>query len=211
MYMSRIALDPFRRETMQALARPRLFHGAVETAFDGEPDRRLWRIDHLNNQCYLLLVSQQKPNLLHVKQQFGYSQDPELWETRDYTPFLNRLKEGQAWQFRLCANPVKSTTVPNERGKVSALVTIGQQREWLLRQAETHGFTLEEGGFDIVHTAWIRFQKASGHTVTLRTAVFEGRLIIKDAPALSEALTTGIGRAKAYGCGMMTLAGMTNP
>lgn len=211
MYMSRIALDPFRRETMQALARPRLFHGAVEKAFEGDQDRRLWRIDHLNNQCYLLLVSPQKPDLQHVKQQFGFAQSPELWETRDYTPLLNRLREGQEWQFRLCANPVKSTTVPKERGKVSALITVGQQREWLLRQAEAHGFTTQEGGFDVVHTDWIRFQKANGHTVTLRTAVFEGRLVVKDAQALSDALIMGIGRAKAYGCGMMTLAGMTSP
>lgn len=48
---------------MLAFANRRLFHGAVEAAFEGERKRRLWRIDRLGNACYLLIVSEDKPNL----------------------------------------------------------------------------------------------------------------------------------------------------
>ncbi|MEU3297164.1 type I-E CRISPR-associated protein Cas6/Cse3/CasE [Streptomyces longwoodensis] len=42
--------------------------------------------------------------------------------------------------------------------------------------------------------------------VTLVTATFDGRLEITDPPLLRRALTQGIGKAKAYGCGLLTLA-----
>jgi CRISPR system Cascade subunit CasE len=40
-------------------------------------------------------------------------------------------------------------------------------------------------------------------------AVFEGVLQISDESLFKAALTNGIGRAKAYGCGLLTLANLT--
>ncbi|GAA1008177.1 CRISPR-associated protein Cse3 [Streptomyces sp. F-3] len=42
--------------------------------------------------------------------------------------------------------------------------------------------------------------------VTLVTVTFEGRLEVTDPEALRRTLTQGIGRARAYGCGLLTLA-----
>ncbi|WP_340561934.1 type I-E CRISPR-associated protein Cas6/Cse3/CasE [Streptomyces sp. GSL17-111] len=42
--------------------------------------------------------------------------------------------------------------------------------------------------------------------VTLVTVTFEGRLEVTDPALLRRTLTQGIGRAKAYGCGLLTLA-----
>ena len=42
--------------------------------------------------------------------------------------------------------------------------------------------------------------------MTLGVATFEGVLEVTDPDALRRALTHGIGRGKAYGCGLMTLA-----
>ncbi|GFH35599.1 type I-E CRISPR-associated protein Cas6/Cse3/CasE [Streptomyces pacificus] len=47
--------------------------------------------------------------------------------------------------------------------------------------------------------------------VTVATATFEGRLEITDPDALRRALTQGIGRARAYGCGLLTLAPLARP
>ena len=63
MYLSRMVLDVQNRRTMQAFVNPNLFHGAVESAFCGERKRNLWRIDTLNGQYYLLLLSEEKPDL----------------------------------------------------------------------------------------------------------------------------------------------------
>src|SRR5690606_2525724 len=48
-----------------------------------------------------------------------------------------------------------------------------------------------------------------GKPVTVVTATFEGRLEVTDPDALRRALTQGIGRARAYGCGLLTLAPVT--
>lgn len=42
--------------------------------------------------------------------------------------------------------------------------------------------------------------------VRITTARFEGELTVVDAAALRHALMYGIGRARGYGCGLLTLA-----
>ena len=66
MYLSRVELDPTRRSTMAALAAPQKLHGAVESAFTGERRRRLWRLDRLGERLYLLLLSEDAPELSGV-------------------------------------------------------------------------------------------------------------------------------------------------
>ena len=76
MYLSRVELDPIRRSTMTALAAPQKFHGAVESAFSGERRRRLWRLDRLGEKLYLLLLSEEMPDLSGVVEQFGTGAAP---------------------------------------------------------------------------------------------------------------------------------------
>ena len=57
----------------------------------------------------------------------------------------------------------------------------------------------------VVGRAVRRFPR-NGSTVTLATATFEGHLEVTDVAALRHALNHGVGRAKAYGCGLLTLA-----
>ncbi|GHJ35401.1 type I-E CRISPR-associated protein Cas6/Cse3/CasE [Streptomyces sp. TS71-3] len=47
--------------------------------------------------------------------------------------------------------------------------------------------------------------------VTLVTVTFDGRLEITDPDAMRRTLTQGIGRARAYGCGLLTLAPLAQP
>ena len=211
MYLSRIALDTKKRETMRALALPQLLHGAVEQSFEGSRQRNLWRIDWLDDVCYLLVLSAERPDFSHVAEQFGYPDSERRWETQDYDLLLERLKSGQIWRFRLRANPVRSSSKEKDealgRGKVFAHVTQEQQRQWLITRAEACGFTLEENSFDIVHTQWMKFHKGrdGSREITLRTAAFEGVLTISDLERFKQTLLSGIGRAKAYGCGLLTI------
>ncbi|HOF94612.1 MAG TPA: type I-E CRISPR-associated protein Cas6/Cse3/CasE [Clostridia bacterium] len=208
MYLSRIALDESRRATMRALNSPQIFHGAIESSLPSDEQRSLWRLDRLHNKTYLLLLSGQKPELSLINEQFGFLGEEGVQQSKAYEPFLAALKAGQAWRFRLCANPVRSSPKAGSRGRVHAHVTQEQQRQWLLERAERNGFLLNEDGFDVVETKWLKFRKgeAKNTEVTLRLAAFEGMLTITDISLFKEALLNGIGRAKAYGCGLMTLA-----
>ncbi len=206
MHLSRVILDDQKRETLRLLSSLEFVHGAVEQAFEATGERRLWRLDSLMGQLCLLVLSPDKPDFTRLLEQYGKLENM-AWETKAYEPLLNMLKDGQTWRFRLRANPVKSVREEDGgRGKVRAHVTSAQQKQWLQSRAEACGFHLSEDAFDVVHTQWHRFDKGRGHQVTLRTATFEGFLTISNTELLKTALTQGIGRAKAYGCGLLTLA-----
>ena len=211
MYLSQVMLDVNRRDTMRALASPQLLHSAVERSFAADRQRKLWRIDWRGDNCYLLVLSAQRPNFTRIAGEFGYP-DSGRFETKDYDPLLMKLKEGQTWRFRLCANPTRSSFKEKDeasgRGKVFAHITPEHQKEWLLARAEACGFTLEKDAFDVVYTQWKKFRKGADgkREVSLLMATYEGVLTITDADRFRRTLLSGIGREKAYGCGLLTIA-----
>ncbi|GGY04185.1 type I-E CRISPR-associated protein Cas6/Cse3/CasE [Streptomyces minutiscleroticus] len=113
------------------------------------------------------------------------------------------------------------------RGFRVAHRTAAQQLEWFLKKCERHGFTIPEAtatppapglqnedqdmsagpAVTIVSRDILRFRKGpDGPRVTLSTATFEGRLRVTDPDALRACLLGGIGPAKGYGQGLLTLA-----
>lgn len=206
MYLSRIRLDAARKDTMRALANPYYFHGAIEKAEPGERTRKLWRVDRLGGELYLLIVSEEPLCFDHVLAQFGFEGDEVL--SRDYAPLLSRITEGSRWQFRLKANPTIQKYAGFEkegRGKVYAHATVKYQEQWLLDRAGRNGFSLEPGDFLVTESRWYSFQKRDRARVKILGCVYEGILAVTDADLFRKALTRGIGREKAYGMGMLTV------
>lgn len=210
MYLSRLHLDLKKNKTVLALVRPTLFHGAVESAFPGARKRNLWRIDKLGEEQYLLLLSEDKPDLSAVAEQFGI--DGEGWITKDYDTLFERIEEGTSWRFKLSANPTHSQSSDGKtRGKIQAYTATHDQRQWLLKQSEKRGFSVEEDSFDVTSSMWYTFTKGRDNLnqkkqkVSMLSATYEGILTVTDAAAFKKTLTCGIGREKAYGVGLMTL------
>ena len=175
---------------------------------DGARERKLWRIDTLRGKTYLLLLSRTRPDLSRAAGQFGAG---TAWETKDYTPLLDSIREGERLRFRLTANPTVSRSRPRDaagdkpRGTVYAHITTEFQRRWLTQRAERNGFRLEENAFDVVECRWRSFKKHGGRRVTLLSATYEGVLEVTDAEAFRGALVSGIGRGRAYGMGLLTV------
>lgn len=205
MYLSRMELDTANRKTLQALTSPCMFHGAVESAFEGERKRNLWRIDQLEGHYYLLLLSEEKPDLSKAEKQF--SKGENTWLTKDYDPLLERVQKGTSWRFRLCANPTYSVSEGRgKRGRVCAHTTREHQRIWLMEQGKKHGFMVNEDEFDVVQNKWYHFYKGNQkHRVSMLAVTYEGVLEVTDEAEFRKSLTEGIGREKAYGVGLMTL------
>jgi CRISPR system Cascade subunit CasE len=176
--------------------------------------RVLWRLDMTDGRRPVMyVVSPGKPDFTHIVEQAGWP-TTEAWQTRPYGGLLERLEAGQRWQFRLTANPVHCVhREAQERSKPLAHVTVKQQEQWLLDRAEKLGFRLAptsasesaEPDLAVLDRAVRRFSRHSS-TVTISMATFRGHLLVDDAELLRHTLTHGIGRAKAYGCGLLTLA-----
>ncbi|MEU1216711.1 type I-E CRISPR-associated protein Cas6/Cse3/CasE [Streptomyces sp. NPDC005790] len=157
------------------------------------------------------------------------------WESRPYNPFLDRLTAGDQWAFRLTANPIHHIRRKDgEPTKRTAHLTPVHQMGWLLQRQEACGFRILEKPDDrrllpagttstgqphhgdryelTVHDKRaLAFDKSRGPAsrkapVSLVTVTFDGRLEVTDPELLRRTLRQGIGKAKAYGCGLLTLA-----
>ncbi|WPF66258.1 MULTISPECIES: type I-E CRISPR-associated protein Cas6/Cse3/CasE [unclassified Corynebacterium] len=203
---TKVLLNPQRRGARTLLLNPQAMHAAVRSAFppdiSEEDTRVLWRVDHRGHEHTLYIVGPEKPDAANIVEQAGWDTRPA--QSADYSPLLDKLLRGQQWRFELVANPVKSTPVPGKRGRITPLVGQGQM-DWLAQRAPEAGFRL----IDAATTGQdnLRFRRGEGKNyVSLRTARFSGVLEVEDADKLRRTLTHGIGRARAYGCGLLTLA-----
>ncbi|ASU77288.1 type I-E CRISPR-associated protein Cas6/Cse3/CasE [Actinopolyspora erythraea] len=219
MFLTKMPLNPRRRGARKLLGSPQALHAAVQAGFADpsptEEGRVLWRLDtYGQHRVVLYTVSPDKPDFTHLVEQAGWP-TTETWQTRDYDPLLDSLRMGQRWQFRLTANPVRSARHKEwTETKPLAHVTVKQQKQWLLDRTTRLGFQLvtsdsaseAEPDLTIVERGTRRFNRQGSDLVTISTATFEGQLEVAEPMALRHALTFGIGRAKAYGCGLLTLA-----
>jgi CRISPR system Cascade subunit CasE len=229
MYLTRFRINTARREGRELLGSPHRMHAAVNMSFpdllsrDGSSPRVLWRVDRNSAaEVLLFVVSPGRPDLTHLVEQAGWpAAEPQGWQTYDYGSFLNRLTVGGTWSFRLTANPVHSIRrKEGEPTKRTAHITSRHQAAWLLDRQEGAGFSvvekrpearLSEYGDELQLIVRdkrdLRFAKASERkTVSLTAVTYDGRLTVTDPDVLRRTLTQGLGKAKAYGCGLMTLA-----
>lgn len=198
-------LDTCRRSTLRLMESCERIHGMVESAFPGKRTRNLWRIDLLDDKTYLLILSEEEPDLAAAVQR--YAPEGGAWQTKDYSPLLNRIKDGTVWRFRLTANPTKSEAREGRRGEVRACGPVSEQERWLMDRAGKYGFALREGEFRVTESRWYSFKKGREHDrpVMLRGASYEGLLTVVDEERFRELLCRGMGRGKAYGMGMLTV------
>lgn len=221
--LTRMFLNPQLRGGRKLISNPQALHAAVMASFPPDAvgvsgdSRVLWRLDRSGTRHTLYLLSPVQPDLRHVMEQGGWS--GQAGDSRDYDGFLGRLRIGQEWGFRVAANPVGSIPQPGKRGKLVPHVTVAQQTEWFLGKTEHWGFTVrgdvdlargQMGDVAVTDRQDLRFGRdgdaaGRGRTVTLRRAQFEGSLQVTDSDRFQKALVSGMGRAKAYGCGLMTL------
>lgn len=206
MYISRVEMDRYNRPKMKQLNHLGAFHSWVEESFPEEIEkktrsRKLWRIDSLNGKEYLLIISESKPSLEKMER-FGIEGTAQ---TKDYTPFLERLEEGQELRFRLKANPTKALSQEGKRGRVVPLSKDEDLMEYLMERAEKNGFSLQLEDFLIVEKGYEKFSKAGQRKIKLRKAVYEGKLTITNIEDFRNTLIHGLGKKKAYGFGLMTV------
>lgn len=225
MKLTRFEMNPRRRDTMRALASPEIMHASIMYGFPSigrSPEERiLWRIDNIGSATFLLIQSEGTPDLTHMVEQYGWPASDVGWETLNYEPFLSEIKDGQSWRFRLAANPTHSVMEENggKRGKIYPEIGVKNQQKWLLSRAEKLGFEIPPlpnsesiPSLFVKESSVKRFNKGrkdsknKRKTLTVNYAVYEGVLNVIDSDLLVDSMRKGIGRSKAYGCGLLTLA-----
>jgi CRISPR system Cascade subunit CasE len=223
MYLSRLILDTRSSQVRRDLSDCQDLHRTIMRAYPqaDTPARRahgvLYRLEISPRGPFTVLVQSRTPP--------DWSQLPEDYlatghlqpnpATTPMQKWLSALSPQAAFRFRLVANPTRDIKVPGEGGiakeKRVELRGVESWYDWLLRKGELHGFRTLQCQTAPVPNAAIghlsRLQgRRKGARLTIATVRFDGMLKVTDVPRFQEALTGGIGRAKAYGCGLLSVA-----
>jgi len=222
MYLSQLTLNPLNRQVLSELARPYEMHRTLTTrCFDGTTITAqhnttraeapstgahglLFRLDEdsRNNQIVLLAQSQTEPNWAGLPD--GYALEvhgPKVFNLKD------KLAAGQMFGFRLRANPTKRMGKSAERqdtiGKRVGIYEEEDQLKWLTRKGEQHGFKVLRAQIE-------KDQVLTGHkkehAMKWLSVQFNGVIEVQDPTELHNAIAYGIGTAKGYGFGLLSLS-----
>ena len=215
MYLSRLILNPRNRRVQSEIARPYELHRSVLSAFPAtkpESERVLFRMeqDPRGERLALLVQSQGEPDWRWAEVADGYllaGARPEVKQVE------LGLREGQVLAFRLRANPtVKKKShqdgkEPRANGVRLGLAKEEDQRAWLERKGQQHGFRvlrtqIMPEGLQVGHTGRGTDARRLAHLAVR----YEGLLQITDVDVFHQAIRSGIGSAKGFGFGLLSLA-----
>ncbi|MDA0282870.1 MAG: type I-E CRISPR-associated protein Cas6/Cse3/CasE [Planctomycetota bacterium] len=208
MHLSSLILNPRSREARSDMHDVNQMHKTLLQAFpdksEGGPGPVLWRLDtdRRTGICRVLIQSLKEPNWQTLTEhcpEYIAAQSAEGIPPVQSKPMSDmRFRTGQQLAFRLRANP----TVKRE-GKRHGLLSEEDQSAWLQRKAETNGFRV----VSVVITPERPRESGMGRTLKFASALFEGRLVIEDSDLfLASAIASGIGSAKAFGFGLLSVA-----
>jgi len=223
LYLSRLILNPAHRGVWRELGNVYELHRDVMKGFPRElpaGERVLFRLDGAAAGHPMLLVqSQDEPDWSGLSAGFLLPPDP-------FDPLPNpavkrvdlSFSAGQWLRFRLRANPTVKKR-PEQRppdgkgqGKRVAIIREEAQLAWLGRKAEAGGFRFRPGDARVAEPGrefglTKRDPRADRrHRLELHIVQFDGLLQVTDPERFAETLRRGIGSAKGFGCGLLSLA-----
>lgn len=219
-FLSRLVLARRSLEVLRDIGDVTQMHRTMMRAFpqvETETPRAalgvLFRTEIGASGLRVLLQSQAEPDWSLLPD--GYLIDRE---TKSIDAALTALEAERVLRFLLVANPTRKIAAPRDgetepppNSRRVELRSDDARHEWLGRHAARSGFFLHGSGpYDgvrihpVAAPPSVRPHRASG--VTVRAVRFEGRLVVSDAQRLRDAIIKGIGPAKAYGCGLLSVA-----
>jgi CRISPR system Cascade subunit CasE len=214
MYLSRLILNPRNRRVQKEIADRYQLHRSIMRAFaddlDTTEERVLFRVEeqHRGGDLSLLVQSLTMPDWTWLAEPDarGYLL-PVSRPNPAVKPFDLSLASGQKLAFRLRANPTARRRLSDGSRKRIGLCLQEEQLDWLERKAERGGFRVlsVRTGQELEVHGWVR-RNGTTHRLTLLSVQFEGLLQVEDPDQVQETVRQGIGSAKSFGFGLLSLA-----
>lgn len=199
MYLSQLILNPRSRLARRDLADRFELHRTILAAFPEtlpEDERVLFRVEQYRSSptVPVLVQSRTIPDWQQVDRldDTHYLVDEPL-----VRPVAMQVQAGQVIPFRLQANP----TVKRD-GKRHAIYAEDDLLAWLNRKGDQNGFTVDP--LDIRARKLGRVL-GKNRQRTWHAVQFDGRLQVQDVTTFGKALNNGIGSAKAFGFGLLSI------
>jgi len=207
MYLSQLILDPKHRQVRSEMANRYEMHRTLTACF---PEKKrseinlLFRLETAQHSGMvppkLLVQSRLVPDWSHLIERCLLVEAPQ---TKSFNP---NFQNGDRYVFRLLANP---TVKRKQAGKTSKRVGIYDskgQEAWLERKGTQAGFSVT--ALRITNQGILESRKRkNSHTFQIKhlAVQFDGLLEVSDPGALKLAVQNGIGSAKGFGFGLLSL------
>lgn len=209
MFLTQFILDPQSRQIQRELANRYELHRTLTAQFPAlkrEEIGLLYRLEMPEDFQYsvikLLVQTLVEPCWDNLWQKGLLLEVPEVKAFDIQSTF------GEMFYFRLVANPtVRRKQATEEKGKRVGIYDSDDQEVWLKRKAEGGGF--EVLALRLRDLGVIESRKhASGRTYTMKhqAVQFEGGLRVRDPDLFRRTVIKGVGSAKAFGFGLLSLA-----
>lgn len=222
MMLSRLILNPLDRDVRRMLSDAEELHRCLLAAFPAveRPDARashgvLHRLetDERSGALVLLVQSAATPSWDRWDAQRFAAVDHAV-RTRSLGDDLERLGLGARRAFRLRANATRriltKSTADGTRSNGKRVPVRGEEGAlaWLDRKAQDAGFAIvEDDGVRkvVARSEPVTMGRRQGQRLTFEGVRFDGVLVVTDAGRLRSAVVDGVGPAKAYGFGLLSL------
>jgi len=208
MYLSCLLLDPHDRLVRKLLANRYELHRTLLSPYpeiSREEIGLLYRVEptltHEIRPIKMLVQTQVAPRW----QSLEPKRLPFLSE--EAKEFHLTPKPGEIFYFRLEGNPTVRRNNGDYKGKRVELRTIEEQEQWLVNKGLKHGFrviNLETS--DVGKIVSQKIENGTRHTITHQAVLFQGLLEVKDIAVFVDTVVNGIGTAKGFGFGLLSLA-----
>lgn len=172
----------------------------------------LFRVDPLPlGRSVILVQSADRPDWDYAFHNAGHllAAPPEM------KAFEPQFEPGQHLRFRLFANPTKKietlskeqrlAKVPKRHGKRVPVDTADLGR-WISRRGDQSGFCIEDDPTIQVGYVYVNSGREAAGGQRLRSVLYEGLLEVTEPEKFHRTLVSGIGPAKAFGFGLLSLA-----
>lgn len=222
MYMSKILMNPgpwiFEYLNKQGKGNLYYDHQMLWQLFPDDPDAKrdfLYRKEIKGSYPVYYIVSKRIPvsgeSLFHI-------------ETKEYTP---KIRKEQIYSFCLRVNPVIAKKEENcknskrhdiwmnawregmSRGFVGEKLTefiTTQAKQWLVNRGERLGFSISQN--DIILEGYTRhrfFDNKMKRAINIGVLDYCGTIQVTDEKIMLNTLFNGIGKSKAFGCGLLLI------
>ncbi len=198
LYLSKLTPNLRSAKARRDLENPYDLHRTLSRGVAQEDERLLWRVDG-QNQINIIVQTLHKPDWSYLVEDVppSYLKEAPASKAVDLA-----FAQGQTLTFHLRANPTVKRTVGNKKKRL-ALYDLDEQLEWLQRKAE-------QGGFALLSVTPLQQEtlqaKRDSQTMTLHAVTFQGRLVVEEPAAFLATLKAGVGSAKGFGMGLLSIA-----
>jgi len=208
MYLTRFLLDPRDRLVRKVISNRYELHRALLSAFQDLPREEIGLLYRLERSSQdelrsLVLLAQTQVNP-HWSGLFP-ARLPTL--SVEVKTFQLEPVAGELFYFRLEGNPTIRRNQGEYSGKRVELRSLEEQSQWMERKAVQHGFhLLSLESTDLGKVISTKLEETKKQTITHQSVLYQGRLEVTDPDSFLAAVRGGVGGAKGFGFGLLSLS-----